>query len=59
MMRLIVGWSLQARFIVVALAVGLMFFGYGELRDAPVDVFPEFAPPKVEVQTPTLGLNST
>src|SRR3989304_3320421 len=59
MMRLIVGWSLQARFIVVALAVALMFFGYGELRDAPVDVFPEFAPPKVEVQTPTLGLNST
>ena len=59
MMRLIVGWSLQARFIVIALAAALMFFGYREVRDSPVDVFPEFSQPKVEVQTPTLGLNST
>jgi len=59
MMRLIVGWSLQARFLVLALAAATMFFGYREVRDAPVDVFPEFAPPKVEVQTPALGLSST
>ena len=25
----------------------------------PVDVFPEFAPPRVEIQTPCLGLSST
>ena len=25
----------------------------------PVDVFPEFAPPRVEIQTISLGLNST
>ena len=24
----------------------------------PVDVFPEFAPPRVEIQTPCLGLSS-
>jgi CzcA family heavy metal efflux pump len=59
MMRLIIGWSLQARFIVVALAAAMMFFGYRELRDSPVDVFPEFSQPKVEIQTPALGLSAT
>jgi len=58
-MRAIVSWSLQLRFLVVFLAVAMMFFGYRELRDTPVDVFPEFAPPRVEVQTPALGLSST
>ncbi len=59
MTRLIIGWSLQARFIVIALAAAMIFFGARELRDMPVDVFPEFAPPKVEVQTPALGLSAT
>src|SRR3990172_8503575 len=58
-MRSIVRWSLQARFIVVALAAAMVFFGAKELRDTPVDVFPEFAPPRVEVQTPSLGLSAT
>jgi CzcA family heavy metal efflux pump len=34
-----------------------MFFGVGRLRDLPVDVFPEFAPPRVEIQTICLGLS--
>jgi CzcA family heavy metal efflux pump len=59
MMRWIVGSSLKFRYIVVALAAGLMFFGVEQLRDTPVDVFPEFAPPRVEVQTPSLGLSAT
>jgi CzcA family heavy metal efflux pump len=58
MMRWIVGSSLRFRFIVVAGAAALMYFGIGQLRDSPVDVFPEFAPPQVEVQTPSLGLSS-
>lgn len=58
-MRSIVGWSLRFRFLVVFLAAAMMFFGFRELRDAPVDVFPEFAPPRVEVQTPAPGLPST
>jgi CzcA family heavy metal efflux pump len=58
-MRAIVGWSLKARFIVLALAVALMFFGAKEVKDAPVDVFPEFAPPRVEVQTISLGLSAS
>jgi CzcA family heavy metal efflux pump len=58
MMRWIVGSSLKLRFIVVALAVGLMFFGVMQLRSIPVDVFPEFAPPRVQVQTACLGLSA-
>jgi CzcA family heavy metal efflux pump len=59
MMRWLVGSSLKFRYIVVALAAGLMFFGVVQLRDTPVDVFPEFAPPRVEVQTPSLGLSAS
>ncbi|WP_196279443.1 efflux RND transporter permease subunit [Catellatospora vulcania] len=58
MMRWIVGSSLRFRALVVAIACGMMFFGVGQLRDMPVDVFPEFAPPRVEVQTPSLGLSA-
>ena len=50
-MRWIVGTSLKFRFIVVALAASLLFFGVHRVDDAPVDVFPEFAPPRVEIQT--------
>lgn len=58
MMRWIVGSSLRFRFLIVAGAAALMFFGVGQLRGTPVDVFPEFAPPKVEIQTISLGLTS-
>jgi CzcA family heavy metal efflux pump len=58
MIRWIVGSSLKFRYIVVALAAMIMFFGITHLSDTPVDVFPEFAPPRVEVQTPCLGLNA-
>ncbi|MFQ6028053.1 MAG: efflux RND transporter permease subunit, partial [Dehalococcoidia bacterium] len=58
MMRWIVGSSLKFRFIVVALAVAMMYFGYGQVRQMPVDVFPEFAPPLVNIQTPAIGLST-
>ena len=32
-----------------------MVFGVGQLRETPVDVFPEFAPPLVEIQTACPG----
>ncbi|HEU4897004.1 MAG TPA: efflux RND transporter permease subunit, partial [Actinomycetota bacterium] len=57
-MRAIVGSSLRFRFIVVALAAGMMFFGITQLRAIPVDVFPEFAPPRVQIQTACLGLSA-
>ena len=58
MMRWIVGTSLRFRYLVVAAGAALMLFGSGLLRDAPVDVFPEFAQPKVEIQTISTGLSS-
>ena len=57
MMRWIVQTSLKFRYLVVAAAVALMVFGMGQLRAMPVDVFPEFAPPRVEIQTICLGLS--
>ena len=58
MMRWIVGSSLKFRYLVVAGGIAMMVFGLGLLRDSPVDVFPEFAQPKVEIQTLTFGLSA-
>ncbi len=58
MMRWIVSTSLKFRYIVIALAVAMMVFGFGQLRHMPVDAFPEFAPPRVEIQTQALGLTA-
>jgi CzcA family heavy metal efflux pump len=58
MLRWIIGSSLRFRFLVVAGAGAMLFFGVGQLRAMPVDVFPEFAPPRVEIQTPCLGLSA-
>jgi len=57
MLRFIVSKSLKFRYLVLAIAVGLMYFGMGQLRRMPVDVFPEFAPPLVEIQTISIGLS--
>ena len=59
MLRWIVGSSLKLRFLVLGAAAALMFFGFLRLRQMPVDVFPEFAPPRVEIQTEALGLSTT
>ena len=58
MLRRTVKWSLQFRYIVLAIGVGLVYFGVARLREMPIDVFPEFAPPRVEIQTICLGLSS-
>jgi len=57
MMRAVVGFSLRFRYVLLAVAVCLTYFGIGRLRDMPVDVFPEFAPARVEIQTICLGLS--
>jgi len=59
MMPWIIGTSLRFRFVVIALGLCLMYFGVQRLQDMPVDVFPEFAPAKVEIQTIALGLSPT
>jgi CzcA family heavy metal efflux pump len=56
--RWIIGKSLRFRYLVIAVAAAMMLYGAGQLQDARVDAFPEFAPPRVEVQTICLGLSS-
>jgi Cu/Ag efflux pump CusA len=58
MMRWIVDTSIGLRFLVIVIAVALMTFGLTQLQDMPIDVFPEFDPPLVEVQTEALGLSA-
>jgi CzcA family heavy metal efflux pump len=58
MMRWIVGSSLKFRYLVVFFAAAMMYFGVQQIRHMPVDVFPEFAPPRVEIQTISLGLTA-
>ena len=59
MIRWIVASSLRFRYLVIALGIGLLVFGAQQIRGMPVEAFPEFAPPRVEVQTICLGLNAT
>ena len=58
MMRWIVGSSLRFRYILLAIGAALIYFGVLRLKDLPVDVFPEFAPAKVEIQTIALGMSA-
>ncbi len=58
MLRWIVGTSLRFRYVVVFTAIAAMILGFVRLQNQSVDVFPEFAPPKVEIQTPCLGLSA-
>jgi CzcA family heavy metal efflux pump len=58
LMRRTVSASLRFRFIVVAAAVGMMVFGTVALPAMRIDVFPEFAPPRVEIQTLCMGLTT-
>ncbi len=53
--RLIV-WSLHNRLLVLALTLVLCLLGGYTLKRMPVDVFPEFAPPQVVVQTEAPGM---
>ncbi len=58
MFRWIVGKSLKFRYLVLAVSAALMYFGIKQIQRMPVDVFPEFAPPMVEIQTISLGLSA-
>ena len=56
------GWtvatSLRFRHLVAALGVLMMAVGIVVLPSSRLDVFPEFAPPRVIVQTVCLGLST-
>jgi len=58
MLSWIVSTSLQYRVIVVAFGVLLAVVGIRTAQMTPFDVFPEFAPPLVEIQTEAPGLST-
>ncbi len=58
MIRWIVGSSLRFRGLVIGVAAVLLVIGVAQLRDAPIDVLPEYAPPTVEIQAEALGLSA-
>src|SRR5205814_3749492 len=57
-MRWVLGSSLRFWRLVVAMAIGVTVFGIAQLRSAPVDTYPEFTPPSVDIQTEALGLSA-
>jgi CzcA family heavy metal efflux pump len=57
-MNWLVSTSLKLRFVIVALAILLMVIGIRVVQTSPLDVFPEFAPPLVEIQTEAPGLST-
>ena len=57
-MNWLVTTSLRLRVLVMAASIVLMIYGIRAAQDAPLDVFPEFAPPLVEVQTEAPGLTT-
>src|SRR5215212_1661003 len=58
LMQRIVATSLRFRWIVLFLAAATLAVGFVQIPDTKVDVFPEFAPPRVEIQTIALGNSS-
>ncbi len=49
---------LHWRWLVIALAIALIVVGFRIADTIPLDVFPEFAPPLVEIQTEVPGLST-
>src|SRR5687768_18621431 len=58
MMRKLINSSLRLRVLVTVLAAGILVAGVTQLRDARVDLHPEFTPTIVEIQTEALGLSA-
>lgn len=58
MMKWFIATSLRLRVTIAFLTVILLIIGYRVVSDSYFDVFPEFAPPLVEVQTEAPGLST-
>ena len=58
MLKWLVSTSLNLRIIVISAAVLMIVVGSQVVPDMPMDVFPEFAPPLVEIQTEAPGLST-
>jgi CzcA family heavy metal efflux pump len=53
----LVSQAIRHRGVVIGLALALVVYGAGVVADARLDVFPEFAPPQVSIQTEAPGLS--
>jgi CzcA family heavy metal efflux pump len=49
--------AIRHRAVVIGLALALVIYGAGVVADARLDVFPEFAPPQVSIQTEAPGFS--
>jgi len=56
MLNSIVKWSIAQRWLVVIASIIITLWGFRVLTQMPLDVFPAFAPPQVEIQTEAPGL---
>ncbi|MGB5959291.1 MAG: efflux RND transporter permease subunit [Coleofasciculaceae cyanobacterium] len=56
MLNAILKWSIAQRWLVVLGAIIVTVLGIYNLTQMPLDVFPNFAPPQVEIQTEAPGL---
>jgi len=58
MLKKLIYTAVNARIFVLLIALALIVFGLNTIKEAPLDVFPEFAPIKVEIQTEAPGLST-
>ena len=58
MIRGLVSGSVKLRGLIIGLAATILAVGIAVLPDTPADVYPEFTPPYVEIQTESLGLSA-
>ena len=56
MLNSIVKWSIAGRWLIVIASILISLWGLRVISQMPLDVFPAFAPPQVEVQTEAPGL---
>ncbi|WP_414530377.1 efflux RND transporter permease subunit [Nodularia chucula] len=56
MLNYIVKWSIAQRWLVVIASILISVWGFLVLTQMPLDVFPNFAPPQVEIMTEAPGL---
>ncbi|MGG6264101.1 efflux RND transporter permease subunit [Leptolyngbya sp. AN03gr2] len=56
MLNSIVKWSIAQRWLVVLASILVSVWGFLNLSQMPLDVFPGFAPPQVEIQAEAPGL---
>ncbi len=56
MLNSIVKWSIAQRWLIVIASILISVWGFLILTQMPLDVFPNFAPPQVEIMTEAPGL---